>query len=450
MTDSAMIAPGPRGAPVIGSARALRRDPLGTLERARREHGDVVRLVLGPRVTRHALFHPEAVRRVLASEADGYRKDSRVGEELRWTLGEGLLNSQDERWLRQRRFLQPLFTRRRIAGYADSMAEETAELVGRWRPHADGGHAVDLHAEMSRLTLRVLGRLLFGADMERVVPVVAWTFPVLGDYTRRRGIAPVRSPRGWPTPVNRRALRARRAVHQVCDDLIAARRARRDGGEDLLTLLVEARDRGEIPDDAEIRDQLLIFLFAGHDTTALALTFALYLLGRHPDAQRRVHDEVDRLLGDRLPGAGDMGELQYTAMVLKEAMRLYPPAWALPRRTAAGDRIGGYEIPPGEDIILSQWVTHRHPDIWPEPARFEPERFTAEREAERPRHAYFPFGAGPRACIGQHFSLLEATIALAVIVHNYELAATSADLRLAPQLTLHPAGPVPCRLTSRS
>jgi cytochrome P450 len=444
-----MIAPGPRGAPVIGSARQLRRDPLGTLERARRQHGDVVRLVLGPGVTRHAVFHPIAVHRVLAGEADGYRKDSRLGQELLWTLGDGLLNSQDERWLRQRRFVQPLFTRRRIAGYADSMAEEAAGLVGQWRRYADHGRAVDVHAEMSRLTLRVLGRLLFGADLERVVPVVAWSLPVLGDYTRRRGIAPVRLPRGWPTPVNRRALRARRAVYRVCDELIAARRAAREGDDDLLTLLVEARDRGEILDDDEIRDQLLIFLFAGHETTALALTFALYLLGRHPDAQRRVHDEVDRLLGDRLPGAGDLDGLEYTAMVLKEAMRLYPPAWALPRRCARGDRIGGYDIKPGEDIILSQWVTHRHPDVWEHPGRFEPERFTREREAGRPRSAYFPFGAGPRACIGQHFALLEAAIALAVIVHSYELASTSADLRLAPQITLHPAGPVPCRLVPR-
>jgi cytochrome P450 len=449
MTGSARIAPGPRGAPVIGSARRLRRDPLGTLERARREHGDVVRLALGPGITRHAVFHPEAVHRVLAGAADGYRKDSRAGNELRWALGDGLLNSQDERWLRQRRLIQPLFTRRRIAGYAESMAVEAAGLVARWRPYADSGRSIDLHAEMSRLTLRVLGRLLFGADLERAIPVVAWTFPVLGEHARRRTIAPLPIPRAWPTPANRRALRARRAAHEVCDELIAARRAARDGGDDLLTRLVEARDRNEIPDDGEIRDQLLIFLFAGHDTTALALTFGLHLLGRHPDAQRRLHDEVDRLPGGRPPGADDLDRLEYAVMVLKEAMRLYPPAWALPRRCVGGDRIGGFDIPPGEDIILSQWVTHRHPDVWDEPARFEPERFTREREAARHRHAYFPFGAGPRACIGQHFALLEAAVALAVIMRSYEVATTGADVRLAPQITLHPAGPVPCRLTPR-
>jgi cytochrome P450 len=449
MTASALIAPGPRGAPVIGSARALRRDPLGTLERARREHGDVVRLQFGPRGTRHALFHPDAVRHVLASEADGYRKDSRVGEELRWTLGEGLLNSQDQRWLRQRRLVQPLFTRLRIAGYAEVMATEVAGLVGRWRLSAERGGPVDVHTEMSALTLRVLGRLLFGVDLERALPVVAWTFPVLGECTRRRALAAVRVPRTWPTPVNRRAQRARQAVHRVCDELITARRAAPGGDEDLLTLLVGARDRGELLDDAEIRDQILIFLFAGHDTTALALTYTLFLLGHHADVQRRVRDEIDELLGDRLPGAGDFDRLQYTVMALKEAMRLYPPAWALPRRRTTGDRIGGYDIPAGQDIILSPWVTHRHPDVWAEPTRFDPERFAPDREGERHRHAYFPFGAGPRACIGQHFAMLEAVIALAVIIQSYEVEPTGRELRLAPQITLHPAGPVPCRLARR-
>jgi cytochrome P450 len=449
MKASSSVAPGPRGAPLVGVSRELRRDPLGTLERARREHGDVVRLVLGPGVTRHALFHPDGVRHVLAGEADGYRKDGRVAEELRWTFGEGLLNSQDERWRCQRRLIQPLFTRPRIAGYADVMADEAAALVARWRRHADTAQAVDVHPEMSRLTLRVLGRLLFGSDMEQALPVVAWTFPLLGASARARAIAPVRLPRGWPTPVNRRAVRARRTLHRVCDALIAGRSANGGGADDLLTLLVAARDRGEIVDDVEIRDQLLIFLLAGHDTTALALTFALHLLGRHPDVQRRLRDEVDGVLGDRLPGAADEARLPYAAMVLKEAMRLYPPAWGLARRTAGGDRIGGYEIPAGEDVILSQWVTHRHPDVWRDPLRFDPERFTPARERERPRHAYFPFGGGPRACIGQRFSLLEAAIALAAIVQSFDVTSMSERLALAPQITLHPAGAVPCTLTAR-
>ena len=393
MPPSAAVPPGPPGAPMIGSALELQRDVLGTYERARRAYGDIVRISLGPsRLGRsvYVVFHPDAVRRVLASEADGYRKDNRFYEEVRWVLGDGLLNSQDEAWLRQRRFVQPLFTRRRIAGYARSMADEAVDLVERWQSRGAGGTTIDLHEEMSRLTLRVVGRLLFGSDVERAIPVVAYAFPILGQYALRRAFAPVRVPRSWPTPSNRRAVRAQRDLYAVCDELIARRRAADSQDEDLLSLLVGARDRGEQLDDGEIRDQVLIFLLAGHDTTAIALTFALYLLGRHPDAQSRVRDEVDAVLGDRTPGAEDVDGLPYTTMVLKEAMRLYPPAWGLGRRTAAGDNIDGFEIPPGSDVVVSAWVTHRHPAFWEDPERFDPERFAPEREAERHRHAYFP------------------------------------------------------------
>ena len=442
--------PGPRGAPVIGSALDLQRDLLGTLERAQREYGDVVRFVAGPpglRSAFYALFHPDAVRRVLATEADRYRKDNRFYEEVRWALGDGLLNSQDERWLRQRRFVQPLFTRKRIAGYADSMADEAADLVARWRPL--DSRRVDVHAEMSRVTLRVVGRLLFGSDVEQAVPVVRTAFPILGENARRRGLNPLVAPRSWPTPANRRALRAQRDVYGVCDELIAARRARPTGGDDLLSLLIEAREAGEGLDDAEIRDQILIFMLAGHDTTAIALTFALQLLGRHPEVQRRLHWEVDDVLGDRTPTAADVERLAYTTMVLKEAMRLYPPAPAMGRRTHAGDRIGGFDIPPVSDVVVFPWVTHRHPDFWPEPERFDPERFTPEREAERHRHAYCPFGAGPRACIGQYFSMLEATIVLAMVGRRYEVRALSEHPPVRTGITLQPTAGVPCVLTRR-
>jgi cytochrome P450 len=442
------------GARFVGSAVDLRRAPLETLERARREYGDVVRFVVGPRRAGrelHVVFHPEGVRRVLATEADRYRKDSRFYEEIRWALGDGLLNSQDDRWRRQRRFIQPLFTRRRIAGYAASMAEEAAALVAAWRPAAAAGRPVDAHMEMSRLTLRVVGRLLFGADVERAIPVVRSAFPLLGSHARRRAFAPIQLPREWPTPANRAAMRARHAIRDVCDELIAQRRAAPEAarGDDLLGLLVGARDGDEALDDAEIRDQILIFMLAGHDTTAVALTFALHLLGRHPEARRRLQEEVDDVLGDRTPTPDDVERLPYAAMVIKEAMRLYPPAPGLGRRTAEGDVICGLTIPPGSDVALSPWVTHRHPAFWPEPERFEPERFTPEREADRHRHAYFPFGAGPRACIGQYFSMLEAAIALAVIVRAYDVSAPDTRIPLTPGITLHPDAPVPCTLTAR-
>jgi len=446
--------PTPRGNAALGSALELQRDFLGTLERARREHGDVVRFVVGPpglRSSVYAVFHPDGVRRVLATEADAYRKDNVFYEEIRWALGDGLLNSQDERWLRQRRFIQPLFTRKRIAGYADAMADEAERIVAAWRPAAARGEEIDAHEEMSRLTLRVVGRLLFGADVEHAVPVIRYAFPILGDHARKRAHSPVRAPHGWPTPANRRAARAQQAIRGLCDDLIAQRRAAAGGGagDDLLTLLVAARDGDERLEDAEIRDQILIFLLAGHDTTAIALTFALFLLGRDPAIQQRLQEEVDTVLGDRTPTAADVDELPYAAMVLKEAMRLYPPAPALGRRTAGGDVVDGFALPPGSDVVLSSWVTHRHPEFWPEPERFDPERFSPEQEAGRHRHAWFPFGAGPRACIGQYFSMLEATIALATIVRAYEIRSPDARIPLAPRITLHPGAPGACTLSPR-
>lgn len=452
MTTSAPPPPAPRGSALLGVLPELKRDTLGLLERVRREHGDVVRLQAGPpgvRTTTYAIFHPDGVHRVLAGRADDYRKDNRFYGEIRWAVGDGLLNSQDERWRRQRRFIQPLFTRKRIAGYAATMGEEAEAAAALWRDAARTGEPVDLHAEMSRLTLRIVGRVLFGSAVERALPVVAASFPVLGEHARRRAYNPASPPRSWPTPANRRAARAQRAMYGVCEELIAARRAAPNGARDLIELLVSARDAGEGLDDAEIRDQVLVFLLAGHDTTAIALTFALHLLGRHPAERERVQEEIDAVLGGRTPGAEDVDRLPRTTMALKEAMRLFPPAWATGRRSVERDEIGGYVLPAGADVILSPWVTHRHPEFWDDAERFDPERFAPAREAARHRHAYFPFGAGPRACIGQYFAMLEAVIVLSVLLRDYDVASLPGHVPLAPRITLHPARPVPCRVTAR-
>ena len=450
--DRGRTPPGPRGTPVLGSGPALRRDLLGTFRGAQREHGDVVRFRAGPRglqTSLYAVFHPDAVRQVLATEAGSYRKDNVFYEEIRWALGDGLLNTQDERWRRQRRFVQPLFTRRRIDGYAAGMAAEAAALVERWRPLAARGEAVDLRAGMFDLTLRVVGRILFGADLERAAPVILRTFPVLGGHALSRAFLPARPPRWFPPRSYRRAREAREAVRALCDELVAERRADPAPRDDLIALLAAAREEGEALDDGEIRDQVLIFMLAGQDTTAIALTFALHLLGRHPQEQRRVAAEVEDVLGDRAPSAADVEALERTGWVLRESMRLYPPAYAFGRRAARADRIGPFEIPAGADVYVCPYVTHRHPDFWAEPDSFRPERFAPEHEAARHRHAYFPFGAGPRACIGQHFALLEATIALAVIVRDLELATPDGPVPLSPRITLHPAGPMPCRVSAR-
>lgn len=326
------------------------------------------------------------------------------------------------------------------------MTAETEQVVAAWRPLADAGATVDLDAAMTALTLQIVGRILFGSDTHHVLPAVRSAFAVLGQHARRRALSPLAPPRDWPGPRHRRAVAAQHAMHTACQELIDARRRAGTTGDDLLGRLLAARDDEQTLTDTEVRDQVLIFLLAGHDTTAIALTMALDLLARHPAAQARVRAEVRDTLGDRAPAtATELSQLPFTAAVLKEVMRLYPPAYGIGRRATTEDTLGDRAIPAGADVIVSPWVTHRHPAFWPEAERFDPDRFTNGKE--RHRYCWFPFGGGPRACIGQHFSMLEATLALGLLVRAFRLTPVDRrPVRMVPRITLRPAHPVYCRL----
>ncbi|MEV0601496.1 cytochrome P450 [Streptomyces sp. NPDC050315] len=445
--------PGPKGLPLLGSMFELQQDSLGAFLRARRDHGDVVRVSAGPpglRTVLHGVFSAEGAQQVLATESANFRKDNPFYEEVRAAFGNGLLTSQDADYLRQRRLVQPLFTKRRVDGYADAIAQEAGAVVERW----DGRGTVDLVAEMSRLALRTVARILFGADVEAAVEVIHRSFPVINSYALSRAYAPVNVPREWPTPGNRRAMAAIAEVYAVCDRIIAERRAAPEGpvGDDLLTLLAQAgSEEGDSLDATEIRDQVLVFLLAGHETTATSMAFTLHLLSRHPEEQARARQEADEVLGDRAPTAADLERLPYLTRVLKEGMRLYPAAPVVGRRAVADTEIGGYRIRAGSDVVVAPWVTHRNPDLWEDPERFDPERFTPERVAARHRYAWFPFGGGPRACIGQHFSMLESVLALATLLRGYELeAADDAEVPVAAGITLQAKGPARVRLRPRA
>ncbi|MBZ9598687.1 cytochrome P450 [Streptomyces erythrochromogenes] len=459
------------GAPLLGSLQDLKSDSLGTYLRAQQQRGDVVRVSAGPpgmRAELYCVFSPEGAQQVLASEAANFRKDNSFYQEVRNSIGNGLLTSQDEDYLRQRRLVQPLFTRRRVDGYAGAVAAETASVIAAWEEALDG--VVDVSDEMTHLALRAVTRILFGTDVEAAADVVARCFPVITEYVLRRGYSPASIPRHWPTPGNRRAAAAIDELYEVCDRIVAQRRRQAgasgpaaggpaaggpagdgpagDGtGEDLLTLLAAARsaDDGEFDAD-ELRDQVLVFLLAGHETTATSLCFALHLLARHPEQQDRVREEITTVLGDRPPQAGDLDRLPYLSRVVKEAMRLYPAAPVIGRKAVAATRIGGRTIPAGADVIVAPWVTHRHPEHWPDPDRFDPDRFTPEAEAGRPRYAWFPFGGGPRACIGQHFSMLESVIALAMILRTCSFEALDAEVPVSAGITLRTTGPARCRV----
>ncbi|MEU8530261.1 cytochrome P450 [Streptomyces sp. NPDC048629] len=445
--------PGPAGLPLLGSMFDLKDDTLGTFLRSQREHGDVVRITAGPpgiRATVYCVFSAEGAQQVLAGEAANFRKENNFYEEIRESFGNGLLTAQDEDYLRQRRLVQPLFTRKRVDGYAEAVAAEVARVLTGWQDADDA--TVDVLDEMTELALRAVARILFGTDVDAAVEIVERCFPVINDYVQRRGYSPLNTPREWPTPGNRKAAAAHRELYAVCDRIIAERRASgRTGAQDLLSLLAEAESAEDRSFDAdELREQVLIFLLAGHETTATSLGFALHLLALHPEQRKRAHEEVDRVLAGRTPTAADLDALPYLTQVLKEAMRLFPAAPAIGRRAVAATEIGGHTIPAGADVIVAPWVTHRHPDYWPDADRFDPDRFTPEAEAERPRYAWFPFGGGPRACIGQHFSMLESVIALAMVLQAYDFEAIDTEVPLSTGITLQALGTARVRLHART
>lgn len=442
------------GSPLLGVIPALRADAPGFLLRRRAELGDVFSFRIGPR-RRLFVAHPDAIERVLVGNNANYRKHS-VYRKLRPLLGDGLLTSDGQRWLRQRRLIQPVFHRRRIAAFGEAMTASTRALLGgRWARAAEEGRPLDVAAEMMRLTLTIVGRTLFSADVSGDAETVGRALSVSLRHANGRMRALVDLPERVPTPANRRFLRSRRALDALVYGLIAERRRQglATAPNDLLTLLLEAGDGAEGAErmsDRQIRDEAMTLFLAGHETTANALAWAFLLLARHPAERRRLEAELDGVLGGRVPTAEDLGDLQRTERVVKEAMRLYPPAWAIGRRSLTGDVLGGYAVPGGTDVLISAYVTHRHPELWEDPEGFDPDRFLPERSADRHRFAYLPFGGGPRQCIGNGFAMMEATLVLATVAQRYRLALVpGSEVALEPTVTLRPRHGLPMRLERR-
>jgi cytochrome P450 len=416
-TASLAIAPGPAGLPVLGSLRPFQKDPLGFLLALQRDYGDVARFRMGPRLA-HLVSRPEWVRHVLATNQENYGK-SVLYRRLEPTLGKGLLTSDGAFWRRQRRLAEPAFHLEQVGGFAATMVEATAAMLARWETYAASGQPFDVVPELSRLAMTIATRTLFGADVDAESSGVTRALTVVMRHAIGQILALWPVPDSWPTPGNLRARRALRVLDAVVYEMIAARRAAGEPSTDLLSMLVYARDpeTGETMNDRQLRDEVMTLFLAGHETTADALAWTVYLLGQHPAAARRLEAEVDAVLDGRPPTLADVPRLSYTLMVFQEAMRLYPPGWVISRTPRQDDTIGGYHIPAGSTVIVSQYVLHRHPDYWDRPARFDPERF-----ADRGKPAYFPFAAGPRVCIGNNFALLEARLALAMVAQRYRLS----------------------------
>ena len=427
------VAPGPKGHPLLGSLPAVRKDPIRVFLEAFRDHGDVVRFRFGPMVA-HLVSSPEGVNHVLAENNKNYGKRTRGYDALRYVLGNGLLTSEGEFWKRQRRIAQPAFHRQRIAGFGQAMvraAEECAERLSRRR-----GESVDLHHEMMRLTLRIVGQTLLGydpsGDADEVGDALAHLLAIVNERTTR--LIFFRNPT-LPTPENLRMRRAVETLEKVVLRIIAERRQAR--GDDLLSMLMEAKDAdsGEAMTDRQLRDEAMTIFLAGHETTANALSWTWLLLSRYPAALRELRAELDQVLQGRSPTVEDLPKLRFTKMLLEESMRLYPPAWIIARSASGPDEIGGYQIPAGSIVFVSPYVVHRHPRLWDDPEGFDPHRFSREP----PRGAYFPFGGGPRQCIGNGFAMMEAQLVLATIAQRarFELV-PGHPVVLEPSVTLRP------------
>ncbi|MBK8253767.1 MAG: cytochrome P450 [Polyangiaceae bacterium] len=407
----------------LGHLGQMQNDQLGFFLRAREQCGDVARFrfILLPV---HLLAHPEHVRRVLVDEHRNYDKQTKGFNVLRLVLGNGLLTAEGELWRRQRRIAQPAFHRERIAAFGERMVLAAEDTVRSWIPIAERSGTIDIASEMMRLTLRIAGETLLSTDVTGDAASVGQAVSLLLTEANVRILHPIEVPLNIPTPHNRRVLSALSTLESVVRKMIEERRKMTgQRPNDLLTMLMEARDEetGESMTDQQLRDEVLTIFLAGHETTANALAWTFYLLSLHPGVARRVEKEIVDVLGNRLPEVGDVNKLVYTTAVLKESMRLYPPAWIIGRRAVNDDVVDGYEIPADSIVFASPWVTHRHPGFWQNPEGFDPDRFLPERAATIHRTAYFPFGAGPRICIGQGFAMIEAVLLLATLCRKFRI-----------------------------
>jgi cytochrome P450 len=426
----------------------MRRDPLAFLTKLAREYGDIARFRMGP-VELHLVNRPEWIRDVLVTHAASFHK-GRGLERAKRLLGEGLLTSEDPVHLRQRRMMQPAFHHQRIAGYGEAMVEHAQRLTSTWRDR----ETRDVAREMTHLTLGIVGRTLFDADVDAEAEEIGEALSAALELFRQTLTLPFFDLLDrLPLPHNRRFAKAKGRIDATIYRLIAERRRRPGGRNDLLSMLLAASDiegDGGGMSDVQVRDEAITIFLAGHETTANALAWTWYLLSQNPEAEARMHAELDAVLADRAPGVGDMPRLAYTEMVLAESMRLFPPAWIIGRRAMEPYSIGGFDVPERSIVLASQWVTHRDPRYFPDPERFDPERWRPAAKEARPKFSYFPFGGGPRVCIGEGFAWMEGILILAAIGSRWRLRLEPGQSIVpAPGITLRPRDGIRMRVEER-
>ncbi len=399
-------------------------DPLTNLPRWAHEYGDITHFKIF-RQSVYLLNNPDYIEEVLVTQNRNFMK-SRALRESTLVLGQGLLTSEGDFWRRQRRLAQPAFHRNRINAYGQTMVDYAQRTVSQWK---DGEHH-DIHKDMMHITLEIVSKTLFDADVSGEAENVGRALSVVLDNFTKRASSGFLIPPNLPTPSNQRARKAVQQLDEIMYGIISQRRESLAAGQpdpgDLLSMLIQARDDGpdsgqygEGMSDKQLRDECMTLFLAGHETTAILLSWSWYLLAQHPEVERRLLEELQFTLNGRLPTLEDLPSLKYTSWIVNEALRLYPPAWIIGRQALGDCQIGGYTIPAGSLVLMSQWVTHHDERFYADPLAFKPERWDNDLMKNLPRYAYYPFGGGPRKCIGSDFAMMEAALLMATIAQQY-------------------------------
>ncbi|HGG56311.1 MAG TPA: cytochrome P450 [Nannocystis exedens] len=415
--------PGPRPLPLIGNVLRFRRHGLlMPYLRDWRYYGDVLLYRFGP-AKLVAVCHPDELRQIFIKRRDRYAKGTSVLSIVP-LLGDGLFVADGEHWQRQRRLLHRLFTANAVRAHERAMLAAIEALLDRWRI-LPPGETVDIFGDMSHLAMDVICRTMFGVAADNDIYELGHAVTEAFSWVGEEGLRLLHLPVAVPTPRNRRFLRAKTKIHNLLQNMISRRRARgRDQSTaDLLDLLLQASDEdsGEQMTDAQVINEVVTIFVAGHETTAVCLTWTWLLIAGHADTESKLHEELDRVLGNRSPTLADIPELRYTRQIIDESLRLYPPVWTDPREAVADDEIAGYPIRAGTVLMPVLYATHRHPDFWPDPERFSPERFSVQASKGRHPMAHAPFGGGPRVCLGMAFALQEMVLAIASIAQRFRL-----------------------------
>ncbi len=430
------LPPGPKGKLITGVMREFNRDTLGFIERCYRDYGDVVRSRF---LYLHAyfLYNPADIETMLTTDAKSYRKARSLRSPFFYRLvGNGLVTSEGDFWRRQRRLAQPAFHRQRISSYGDIMVVYANRAIAPWQD----GEQRDIAREMTRLTLEIVVKTLFNSDVSNDADHVgAMLSEIVKPFASQATLKWIADNR-LPTPGHRRYFNAVSEIDRIVLRIIAEHRSSGTDEGDLLSMLLQAQDEdGSQMSDTQLRDEVMTLFLAGHETTALSLSWSWYLLATHPDAEKKFHAELDEVLSGRAPEVSDLPKLKYTEMIAKEAMRLYPPAYAVGREAIEDTEIGGFRVPRNTQLFAFQWVTHRDPRFFDRPNDFEPGRWATDSIQNLPKYAYFPFGGGPRQCIGNYFAMMEVVLLLATIGQRFKFSLVEGhEVEVLPVLSLRP------------